>query len=101
MSITESEFKTDYLRLPADSTANVSVFLAAAQSKARTAGIPVFQNNAQYDLFVYSLAAMLYENRGATVQDPATSGYIQRFIDSTILELRYAEEDPAEDGGEA
>lgn len=42
----------------------VAPHLAAAKSKARTAGIPAFKNNAQYDSFIKDLAAMYYDNRG-------------------------------------
>lgn len=91
----------EYLRLPPDSTEELSGYLAAACSKARAAGIRDFQNNAQYDLFILSLAAMYYENRGmafsgayqATAEENA-----RKLIDSFVLELRYATEDAAEDG---
>ena len=92
----------EYLRLPPDSVEDLSVYLAAAKSKASAAGIPAFQHNAQYDLFIISLAAMLYENRGmafsgsyqATAEENA-----RKLINSFVLELRYAKEDP-EEGGE-
>ena len=29
----------------------------------QVAGVPVFENNAQYDLFITALAAMYYENK--------------------------------------
>ena len=60
MAVTENEFRT-YLRLPSDDDENLTGYLAAAMSKARTAGIPVYMNNAQYDLFIKSLAALYYD----------------------------------------
>lgn len=87
----------EYLRSPPDSVENLETYLAAAKSKARAAGIPDFANNAQYDMFLHALAAMYYENRGmsfsgsyqATAEENA-----QKLINSFVLELRYAEEDP-------
>ena len=95
MAVTEAELR-EYLRLPPDSAENVSGYIAAAQSKARSAGIPDFQCNAQYDLFILSLAAMYYENRGmafsGTYQATAEEN-ARKLINSFVLELRYAEED--------
>jgi hypothetical protein len=97
MAVTVEELR-DYLRLPPDSSEDVSRYLAAAQSKARTAGIPEFENNAQYDLFMLALATFYYENRGlaftgsyqATAEENA-----RKLINSFTLELRYATEDGA------
>jgi len=83
----ETEITVDYL------TINVDTYLNAAKSKARAAGIPAFESNAQYDLFIMALAAMLYDNRGMTFQDPADAANAQRMIDSFVLELRYGDED--------
>lgn len=80
-----------YLRLPDDE--DVSGYLSAAQSKARAAGIPAFENNAQYNLFIIALAAMYYDNRGMMFQNPAMEQSAQRIINSFTLELRYASED--------
>lgn len=74
-------------------TTNVERYLKAAKSKARAAGIPVFANNAQYDLFVLALAALYYDNRGMTFQNPADAANAQKMIDSFVLELRYGDED--------
>lgn len=95
MAVTEEKLR-EYLRLPPDSAEDVSRYIAAALSKARSAGIPNFQCNAQYDLFILSLAAMYYENRGmafggsyqATAEENA-----RKLINSFVLELRYAGED--------
>ena len=65
--------------------------LAAARSKARTAGVPDLHDNAQYDLFLYALAAMYYDNRG--MGQIGAEDAAQRMINSFVLELRYAEED--------
>lgn len=83
----ETEISVDYL------TINVEPYLNAAKSKARAAGVPALTNNAQYDLFIMALAAMLYDNRGMTFQNPADAANAQRMIDSFVLELRYGDED--------
>ena len=75
-------------------TINVDKYLAAAKSKAKVAGIPVFENNAQYDLFITALAAMYYENR-AMAFDGQEQGEqaAKNIINSFVNELRYAKED--------
>jgi hypothetical protein len=97
MAVTPEKFKS-YLRLPPDSAEEVEGYLNAAKSKARTAGIPDFLNNAQYDLFIYALGALLYDNRGlgftGTYQQ-ASEENARRLINSFVLELRYAKEDDA------
>lgn len=77
-------------------TENVEKYLNAAKSKAKVAGIPVFENNAQYDLFITALAAMYYDNRGMSFEgqrsdysEPAARNIINSFVN----ELRYAKED--------
>lgn len=83
----ETEIIVDYL------TTTVDTYLNAAKSKAKAAGVPVFENNAQYDLFILALAALYYDNRGMTFQNPADAANAQRMIDSFVLELRYGDED--------
>jgi hypothetical protein len=83
----ETEITVEY------STESVDVYLQAAKSKARAAGIPTFENNAQYDLFIMALAALYYDNRGMTFQNPADAANAQKMIDSFVLELRYGDED--------
>ncbi|HMM30672.1 MAG TPA: head-tail connector protein [Clostridia bacterium] len=98
MAVTEQALK-DYLGLPPDSTTDVSGYLAAAKTKARAAGIPSFERNALYDLFIKALAANYYENRGlsfsgsyqATAEENA-----RKLVNDFVLTLRYAEEDPIE-----
>ena len=97
MAVTTENLK-DYLRLPSDSTEDLKGYLAAAQSKARTAGIPAFQHNAQYDMFIKALAGMYYDNRGMVFDDPALAAAAERITNAFVIELRYAEEDP--EGGE-
>ena len=91
----------EYLNCSPDTTtASLQSWLDAAKSEARTAGIPEFKHNAQYDLFIYSLASWYYENRGlqlsgsykATQRDA-----MQKMKDAFVLQLRYATEDPEED----
>ena len=75
-------------------TINVDKYLAAAKSKAISAGVPVFENNAQYDLFITALAAMYYENRAMAFdgQDKGEQA-AKNIINSFVNELRYAKED--------
>jgi len=75
-------------------TINVDNYLAAAKSKAISAGVPVFENNAQYDLFILALAAMYYDNRGMAFdgQDKGEQA-ARNIINSFVNELRYAKED--------
>lgn len=84
----ETEISVDYL------TYTVDPYLNAAKSKARAAGVPVFENNAQYDLFILALAAMYYDNRGMTFDNTQNEQAAQNMINSFVLELRYAQEDP-------
>lgn len=96
MAVTTTDLAA-YLRLPPDSSDTLSSFLAAARSRARAAGIPEYQHNAQYDLFMLALAGMYYENRSlafsgsyqATAEANAT-----RMVNAFVLELRHAGEDP-------
>lgn len=95
MSVSVHELR-EYLRLAPDSTDALQPYFQAAKSKARAAGIPDYQNNAQYDLFILSLAAMYYENRGMAFSGSyqATAGEnARKMINSFVLELRYAQED--------
>lgn len=86
----------DYVGSPPDNAEDLAIHLRAAKSKARAAGIPDYEHNAQYDEFILALAAMYYENRGmafsgsyqATAEENA-----RKMINSYVLELRYAGED--------
>ena len=48
---------------PDTTTASLQMWLDAAKSEARSAGIPDFKHNAQYDLFICSLVGWYYDNR--------------------------------------
>jgi len=89
MALTTADLAA-YLR-----TANSGLqpYLDAAKSKCRAAGIPEYAHNAQYDLLILSLAAMYYDNRGmgTPLADPVKA---QNMINSFVLELRHAGEDP-------
>lgn len=91
----------DYLNCSPDTTtATLQSWLNAAKSEARTAGIPEFQHNAQYDLFIYSLAAWYYENRGLQLSgsyQATQRDAMQKMKDAFVLQLRYATEDPEEE----
>lgn len=94
MAVTVESLKA-YLRLPSDSAEDVSLYLNAAVAKAAAAGVPAFENNALYDLFICSLAALYYDNRAmsfsgsyqATAEATAT-----KLINSFVLELRHAKD---------
>ena len=88
----------EYLNMPPDMNDDIAeLCLSAAKSKARTAGIPEFQNNAQYDLFLCALAGLWYDNRNMCFVGNSGNASIERaardMINSFVLELRYAEED--------
>lgn len=95
MAVT-TETLAEYLRLPPDNAEDLRPYIAAAKSKARSAGIPDYQYNASYDLFLHALAAMYYDNRGlafsgsyqATAEANAT-----KLVNSFVLALRHAGED--------
>jgi len=77
-------------------TVSVDRYLSAAHSKARAAGIPAYENNAQYDMLIMALASMYYDNRGMVFQNPADAANAQRMLDSFVLELRHSGEDVEE-----
>lgn len=74
-----------YLRLPEDTDEDLSLYLDAAMFKAEAAGVPTQLDNSQWELFIYSLAAMYYDSRGADIGERA-----QQMINSFVLELRHA-----------
>lgn len=96
MAVSEAGLR-NYITLPPDSTEDLNLYLAAAKGQLRTAGVPDYESNAQYDLCVYALAAMHYDNRGmsfsgayqATAEDNAS-----KLINSFVLQLRHAGNDP-------
>ena len=73
-------------------TENVDLYLKAAISKARAAGVEA-SDNAQYDLFILALAGLYYDNRGMTFDDPRNEQAVRNMINSFVLELRYAKSD--------
>ena len=85
--VTAESLRT-YLRLPPDDPENLGGYLSAAMAKARSAGIPDFQNNALYDQFLLQFAGLLYEARSIdpNAADPAK---VQMLINSYVLPLRY------------
>lgn len=90
-----------YLRLPPDSADDLTVYLNAAVAKASGAGIPSFSNNAHYDMFILSLAAMYYDNRGmshAGSYQATAEANARRMINAFVLELRYAKDGDAPGG---
>ena len=94
----------EYLNLTPDDDSNIAeLALKAAKSKARVAGIPNFQNNAMYDLFLCALAGFWNDNRnlgfiGSGNRGTANAEANSRaLINSFVLELRYAKEDDGSD----
>ena len=74
----------------------VRPYLAAARSRLRRSGVPEYRNNAEYDLFEQALAGMYFDNRGlgTPLADEQTA---TRMINSFVLGLRHAGEDPEPD----
>ena len=94
MAVSIDEF-VNYLRVDPDEAESLHLHINAAKTKARSAGIPDFKNNAQYDLFIYALAAMYYDNRGFTFSGTnlgSVEANARRMINSFVLELRHAED---------
>ena len=100
MAATTEGFR-EYLNPAPDVTdAKLGAWIAAAKSEARTAGVPDFERNAQYDLFIYALAAWYYDNRGMQVSGTYQATSLQtkqKIMDSFVLALRHAAEDPEEE----
>lgn len=86
-----------YLNPPPDvADEQLTMWLNAAKSDARSAGVPEFQNNAQYDLFIYALATWYYDNRGMQVSGTYQATALetmQKIKNSFVLQLRHATED--------
>lgn len=90
----------EYLNLPPDAGDSiVKRCLESAKSKARASGIPDFQNNAQYDMFLCSLSGFLYDNRNLGFIGSGNRGTsnaeanMRALVNAFVLELRYATED--------
>lgn len=94
----------DYLNPAPDvNDGQLEGWISAAKSEARTAGVPAFEHNAQYDLFIYALAAWYYDNRGMQVSGTYQATSLQtkqKIMDSFVLALRHATEDSEESDGE-
>ena len=86
-----------YLRLLPDDPEPLDGYLAAARAKARSAGVPFYQDNGLYDQFILQFAGHLYEARS---MDPnaADPQKVQMLINSYVLPLRYTAEKPEGDG---
>ncbi len=90
----------EYLNLPPDASDDIVIkCLNSAKSKARGAGIPNFQNNAQYDMFLCALSGSLYDNRNLGFIGSGNRGTssaetnARALVNSYVLELRHANED--------
>ena len=84
-----AESLRSYLRLPPNDPEPMDGYLSAALAKARSAGIPHFEDNGLYDQFLLSFAGLLYEARSMdpNAADPAK---VQMLINSYVLPLRYS-----------
>ena len=103
MAVTVDSFREYLNPSPDTSEAQLESWLASAKSEARTAGVRDFSNNAQYDLFIMSLAAWYYDNRGLQVSGTYQATALEtkkRMVDSFVLQLRYATEDAGSDNSE-
>ena len=102
MAVTQTEL-AGYLRLPPDSTEPLEMFLSAARAKACAAGIPEFENNAQYDLLLLSLAGFYYENRslGFSGVSQVAEVSMRRLLNSFVLELRHSEDSASDESGDS
>lgn len=92
-----------YMVDPPDDDAILKTFLDSAISSATSSGIPKFRNNAEYDLFIYALATLRYDNRGlqfAGSYVAAQGDNAQDMINAFTLRLRHAEEDDVPAGGD-
>lgn len=88
--VTAERFR-NYLRLPPDDTEDLEGYLLAAKAKARSAGIPDFQENAMYDQFLLQFAGLLYDSRSMDTSD-ADPAKVQMLLNSFVLPLRYSED---------
>lgn len=89
----EKQLKT-YLGIDADDPEDLSLYINAAKSKAQAAGIPPQEENGQYVLFIVSLAAMYYDNRGMAFSgsyQATAEANARKLINSFVLELRHPE----------
>ena len=94
--VTVASFREYLNPAPDTSDTQMEMWLNAAKSEARTAGIKEFKSNAQYDLFIYALGAWYYDNRGMQVSGTYQATALdtkKRITDSYVLQLRYAKED--------
>lgn len=104
MSATTTQLAA-YLRLPADASEDLGLYLNAAKAELEKAGVAEVdhENDAQYDLAVLAFAAFNYENRGlaasGSYQQAAISN-AQAMKNSMILQLRNSTSASDEGGDE-
>lgn len=92
MAVTAEKLKT-YLRIPPDSTEDLSAYLEAAIAWCTNAGVTPRYADPLYDLLILKLAAQEYDNRAmgnmAGEPDKAEEAR-QRMLNAFVLNLRYA-----------
>lgn len=95
MAVSIEAFR-EYLNSPPDtSDAVLKMYLDAAADKARIAGVPDYQNNALYDLFIMELAGNYYDNRGMSCSgtyQAAAEANATNICNAFVLELRHAKD---------
>lgn len=70
-----------YIRGPEEE--DLTIYLEAARAFARRAGVPDRENDALYELFLYTVGALYYDSRGGEVPESAW-----RAVNSLVLSLR-------------
>jgi hypothetical protein len=86
--VTLEEFK-EYIH---DDSPIAKLCFEAAKQKAKTAGVPEFKNNAQYDMFILALGGYWYDNR-SLMDIGGDNTAVQNMINAFVLELRTTEEE--------
>lgn len=94
--VTIADFREYLNPTPETTDKQLEMWINAAKSEARTAGVPEYKNNAQYDLFIYALGAWYYDNRGMQVSGTYQATALetkQKITNAFVLQLRHAGED--------
>lgn len=94
--VTVANFREYLNPAPDTSDTQLEMWINAAKSEARTAGVPEYKHNAQYDLFIYALGAWYYDNRGMQVSGTYQATALEtkkKITDTFVLQLRHAGED--------
>ena len=83
--------------LPDDGDEIAELCLEAAKASAKSAGIPEYEDNKRYDLFICALAGCWYDNRNFAFIGSGNRGTAnaeqnaRNLINSFVLQLRYGD----------